>query len=193
MVVDVGPAAARAAWAALAATFGTRVVAKRTSAMMQWAAVGLALARVQRRSQFLDEFTTVIGRTIYAPADLAAGPPPGREFEWIALAVHEHVHVVQWRRDGGLRFALGYLLSPTRRAAYEVEAYATVFALADAFGRERPRTDDLVDSLRHYGLGARALAQAHSALERAAATGVVSPPVAIAVAAVAGLAAEETG
>src|SRR5438874_1806299 len=103
-------------WQALQTRFHTRTKAKHKSLFMQLIAWFLALIRVLPRRSFLHDFTTTIGHTIYTSFDPTSVPVD--PWNRLLLCVHEHQHVVQWQR-GPLRFVLGYLLWPRRRAELE--------------------------------------------------------------------------
>ena len=123
-------------WKFMAERYNSRVVWKRDASMMKAAAIGLSTLRILDRDRFLDDYTTVIGRTIYAPFELggssdASGADDVRSkaaarmrFSQIITCTHEHQHIEQRNRDGAMRFSSTYLLSQRARVRYEAEAYA---------------------------------------------------------------------
>lgn len=141
-------------WQAQAQQFRTRDVLKSTSWLMRAIAWFLAVLRVLSKRSFLQDFTTTIGRVIYLPFDRFAACDEAECWRRLTLCVHEHQHVAQWQR-GPVRFVLGYLLSRTRRAELEAEAYGTALELAAWAHRPLPDPAELAARLRYYGVGPR--------------------------------------
>jgi hypothetical protein len=139
-------------WDALALHFGTRDVVKSRSWLMRAIARFLAVIRVLPRQAFLLEFTTTIGHAIYLPLDRRAPCDEAECWRRLVLCVHEHQHVAQWQR-GPVRFVLGYLLSRTRRAEHEAQAYGTALELAAWAGRPLPDPAEMAQRLQYYGVG----------------------------------------
>ncbi len=139
----------RRVWAHLARRYGTVTVPKARSPLMRAAGLALHAGGVLDRRRFMEGFTTVIGRRIYAPFD-----PGGGEMSPFALldtCIHEHQHVVQLERDGRPRFWGRYLASTRARALYEAEAYTCGLELAWFAGRPMPDPRRVADVLRDYG------------------------------------------
>ena len=95
---------------------------------------------------YLDEYTTVIGTTLYLPSTWQERSPRSR---YVTLR-HEAVHLRQGRRWGRLGMALLYLLPALPvglaygRARLEWEAYAETFrATAEVFGAAQARSPGL--------------------------------------------------
>ncbi len=152
----------------MASTYGTRVVAKHDAWRMRSVARFLDTIGVLDRKEFLDRFTTVIGRTIYAPFEVGVDSSPGKLWGQIMICVHEHQHVVQYARDGAATFSTRYTLSRRARAAYEAEAYSCDLQLH--FWRTGAMKDPsaVAAVLRHYGVGNEHITQATADLTASA-------------------------
>lgn len=71
------------------------------------------------KGDFLENYVTTIGRTIYAhPIWNSKTTPPSR------VVVHELTHILQYQRYGW-KYCLGYLFSKRKRLYYESEAFQT--------------------------------------------------------------------
>lgn len=170
------PDSVQALWLHLAARYRTRLLDKRRSPLMHAVAWVLGTARVLPKDAFLQQYTTTIGRRIYLAWDpWLVDDSPETAWRSLVLAVHEHQHVAQWER-GPVRFVLGYLLSPRRRAELEAEAYGTALELAVWAGRPLPEPRTLAERLRDYACGPRQVAQAARNLEVVAATALSGGP-----------------
>lgn len=155
-------------WDALARRFHTHDVVKSTSWLMQAISWFLAALRILPRRAFLQDFTTTIGHGIYLPFDRRQPCDEQECWRRLTLCVHEHQHVVQWER-GPMRFVLGYLLSPRRRAEHEAEAYGTALELAAWAGWVLPDPDEMAQRLQYYGVGPRQIGHAAALLRAIAA------------------------
>lgn len=144
-----------ALWAAMSREFGTRVVAKETSLSMHLAGLGLGLLRIQKPTEFMERYTTVIGRRIYVPYTPGDAPSEAALWRQASTAAHEHQHVLQAKRDGFIRFASRYLRSPKHRAAYEAEAYGGDIELLVWAGRKARSAKSAADGLAAYGIPLR--------------------------------------
>lgn len=117
---------ALAVWDRLQEHYGTDIRLKADSATMKAAASALGLVGVMERKVFLERYATTLGSTIYMPYE--PGDPFRNAVSQIRLAVHEHQHVVQGRRD--TLYEARYLASKTSRATYEAEAWGAELEVA---------------------------------------------------------------
>lgn len=117
---------AKAVWDHLQEHYGTDVMPKADSAVLKAAASALGLVGVMERKVFLERYATTLGSTIYMPYE--PGDPLRNAVSQIRLAVHEHQHVVQGRRD--TLCEARYLASKTSRATYEAEAWGAELEVA---------------------------------------------------------------
>jgi hypothetical protein len=128
--------------------FGSRYASKAADEM-KLAAQFLERIGVLDAQQFLDDFCTTIGETIYLPYT------PGVASErWplklqAKIALHEHVHVAQFRAGGWVYFGMGYLLR------FEAEAFASEWDYDQWREGSVPEGHVILGrmgSLRHYGV-----------------------------------------
>lgn len=121
-------------WAHLSRRLRSRPVRKAGKPLMR-----IASRVVERRTnlssdEFLDDYVTTIRRRIFIPRAYDQWPFASR----FRLAVHEHQHVAQWRRER-LRYLIRYAASPRHRAEYEAEAMvADEYAMSRVFGHSVP-------------------------------------------------------
>lgn len=162
------PDTVRAFWSHLHTQYGSRIVRKRDASEMKLVATFLDTMGVLERDAFLDRFTTVIGRRIYAP--FAPGDAPTASARWshIVVATHEHQHIVQFMRAGAVPFSTRYTLSRRARADYEAEAYSCDLQLH--YWRTGVMRDParVASVLEHYGLSERHVERAEQQLRDAA-------------------------
>lgn len=112
-------------WAFMQDEFGSAVEQKNDALVMQVAAQLLDVLDIQDKEQFMKDFVTTLGETIYIPFKI--GVEDGRWSLWsqVRVCVHEHQHVVQGNRDGWVEFGSKYLTSSSFRASYEAEAFGS--------------------------------------------------------------------
>lgn len=125
MMAEPQAAAVKAFWAHMQKEFGTSVVLKSSSDMMEVVGQFLDAIGIQDKETFLTRFTTTIGKTIYIPFEIGT---PGEHYDlWrqLRVCVHEHQHVVQGGREGWATFSAQYVSSSSWRAGYEAEAYGS--------------------------------------------------------------------
>lgn len=133
--------------------FGARVEQKGTSGAMQAAATALALVGIQSREQFLSEYVTTMGRTVFVPYEVGS---VGAWSPWqqIATMAHECQHIVQHDRTGLVAHSLDYLTSQAARTRLEAEAYTTSMELHHwHYGSiEGWWMNERAKGMRHYGV-----------------------------------------
>ena len=118
-------------WEHLQEEFGSDIKSKPDSDMMKSIGPILDAMGIMDQDVFMKRYTTTIFETIYIPftlGDTAATPerPHGYPlFNQARLAVHEHMHVRQYQREGAVKFCGSYLLQKSARAHWEAEALLT--------------------------------------------------------------------
>lgn len=168
----------------MARHFGATVVTKRKSLDMQLVAAGFAALRALGKSvpspdDFLDNYSTTIGTTIYMGSPSESFPPEAQ----MEVVTHECMHVVQYQSGGhGLPDGIGmmwlYLVDSGARARFEVEAYRAAAELRFAMSKKVEAPQDILGPLEDsYELDRDALRLAHDLLEiglKTVSTGLVS-------------------
>lgn len=136
-------------------------VSKSDSRWMDLAGKGLAVLGIQTEEEF-EGYTTTIGRTIFIAYEIGV-ESPGYPLEWQAkVAIHETVHVGQWRRGGWVGFGLGYLVNKLELARWEGQAYASEYDIEYWRTGAVPELSQNMDQLYHYGLDGGHVAVAHT-------------------------------
>lgn len=103
-----------------------RLLRKRDSAMMRCIDVLLKVITLWQMREFMTNFITTIGYTVYVPSAWETYPA----YERMVILRHERVHMRQRREYGALLFSLLYLFCPLPcvfayfRMRFEQEAYA---------------------------------------------------------------------
>jgi hypothetical protein len=156
-------------------------VAKSGSIPMQAAGWALNTMGIMDASTFLRDYTTTIGKTIYVPFEI--GVPRSEDDLWqnqVVTCVHEHMHVIQFTRDGKWVFCSRYLLSKAARALYEAEAYRCDMEMAYWRSAVMPSPKELAQNLTHYGCSPLDIEVAEKYLMASAQTiqhgGIISEP-----------------
>lgn len=155
---------AKAVWDRLQEHYGTDVTPKADSAAMKAAASALGLVGVMERKVFLERYATTLGSTIYLQYE--PGDPLRNAVSQIRLAVHEHQHVVQGRRD--TLYEARYLTSKTSRATYEAEAWGAELEVAYWILGDQldllKEADRLAAKIVNYGCGKEQVAHVRALL-----------------------------
>ena len=146
----------------MCSSYHSKVVAKDGSAAMKAAGWALSLMRIEDQNEFLNDFSTTLGRTIYipyVPGEACDGWPLEHQ---IASIVHEHLHVEQYNA-GGWTWQWNYLTNPTKRAGYEAEAYATELETYYWYNKSHLDVHELASVLYSYGCSSAdvAVTEAH--------------------------------
>lgn len=118
-----------ALWAHFEKKYDLTVVKKNKSCLMRLVAWFLSTFDILERARFMKNFATTIGTFIYIPFNVGEYLPRWPLQSQIAIIVHELKHTLQYRetskgRIGDLLFFWRYLRYATRRANFEIEAYA---------------------------------------------------------------------
>jgi len=103
--------------------------------------------RILSKEIFMNYFSTTIGNTIYT--NFKIGDPLYNLASQLALATHEHTHVLQYRKEKFI-FFLKYLFSSSARAKYEAEAYTTNIELHYFLHKEIININYFADALKYY-------------------------------------------
>lgn len=113
------------------------LVEKRTSALMKVIDVLLKLITFGLMKNFMSDFTTTFGYTVYTPSSWESWSDAVK----LIVLRHERVHMRQRKQLGSFWFGLSYLLLPVPsiwayyRMKYEMEAYEeTIRATFEAYG-----------------------------------------------------------
>jgi hypothetical protein len=143
-------------WDFMKKEFGATVVQKEGSELMQVAATLLSALGIQDKEQFMKDFVTTLGRTIYIIFEVGVETPRWPLWNQVRVCVHECQHVVQGEREGWATFDSRYVTSSSFRAGYEAEAYGADMEMEwwrlgpsrfdpYKFAQDRPQ------SLKNYG------------------------------------------
>ncbi len=167
-------------WDHMSRKYSSTVVDKASSVSMQAAAWALDRMGIMDAPSFLRDFATTIGKTIYVPFQI--GEPRSQDdlFAQLVTCVHEHMHVLQFARDGKWVFGSRYLLSKAARALYEAEAYRCDMEMAYWRSAVMPSPKEIAMNLVHYGCSPLDIEVAEKYLTASAQTiqrgGVASEP-----------------
>jgi len=136
---------------------GFRIVRKADSRLHRAIDVALRAVTLGRMRDYLDQYQTTIGRTVYVTSDWDAWPADRR---YVTLR-HEAIHLRQFRKLTLPVMALLYLLVPLPmglayfRARFEMEAYAeSIRAAAEVWGPGEPRRIEFREHVVSQFLGA---------------------------------------
>lgn len=121
MRITVTPGIVRRLWAHMELVFGSNI-ARKDAPEMQLIAQMLDNMGIMDTQDFLNRFTTTLGKTIYIPFNIGTESPGYNLASQMRICVHEHQHVHQFLQAGP-KFSLDYLTDSAHRAAYEVDAF----------------------------------------------------------------------
>lgn len=150
MTRDLQPYEVLAFWRHMQERFETVTVRKADAVEMKVVADVLDALGILNKEHFLQNFTTTIGRKIYAPFDVGAPNDTWDLWDQIVVCVHEHQHVVQHDREG-LSFEVSYLADRAARARFEAEAYRCNLEMHFWRYGTTPSARRLAELLRDYG------------------------------------------
>lgn len=174
----------KAFWKYMSSYYETTTVDKNNSAFMGTIGTFLSAIGVQDKQKFMNSYTTTIGTTIYAPFEVG-DPSKWSLWSQVVVCVHEHMHVIQYRKDGALPFSWNYVTSASKRAKYEAEAYRTNLEMHYWNYKSLPDTQDLANKLVAYNVGAADIAVVKKMLDLSAisvkAGAIISDPVKVAI------------
>jgi hypothetical protein len=165
----ITPELVSSVWQYMSKVYSTSVITKSTSTNMQIVGAFLDKLGIQNKDNFMSNYTTTIGHSIYIPFTI--GIPSGL---WtlenqIIVCAHEHQHVVQANNEGMFKFTMNYLFSADSRAQYETEAYRSTLELFWYYHKALPdNLHPLASMLLPYNLTEQHVAVAEIALSSAA-------------------------
>ena len=155
-------------WNHMMQRYGTRALIKHGSWAMRAIAQLLSMGGILDARSFMNNYTTVIGKTIYTPFEIGSASVESDLWRQIVTAVHEHQHVVQQNRDGQRKFMFRYLTNSSSRARYEAEAYRCNMEMHFWRFGEVPSAHDLAWRLKDYGCAVSDIDMAEELLEASA-------------------------
>ena len=141
----------RAFWDHLCQTMNTHIVTKDDDLGMQLIAGALDAMGIIDTRTFLERYATTIGSQIYLP--FTPGVVVGGWSLWnqVLVGVHEHQHVLQDRKAGGLEYEWDYVTSRAARTQYEVEAMRSAMEIDWRYHRHMQSPRRNAELLRQYG------------------------------------------
>jgi len=159
-------------WSHMLKEFDASVVQKGDSDLMKVVGTVLDAFGVQDKEQFMQDFVTTLGRTIYCPFKIGIESdkwPAWTVWAQVRVCCHECGHVVQGNREGWATFDSRYVTSSSFRAGYEAECYGIDMEMEFwrlgtsgfdpfRFAQERPL------SLKNYGCKEADIEQAQQQL-----------------------------
>lgn len=132
-----------------------KVVRKSDSFWMKVIDVLLRIITLNQMNEYMTEFTTTIGYTVFVPSAWDQYIPRTK----VSLLRHERVHMRQTARMGRLVFSFKYLFWPLpmfyakARAELEMEAYEETIRSASESGVDVTRTVFRDDIIKHFTTG----------------------------------------
>lgn len=130
--------------------YNCSIVQKANQYEMQAIAGLLDVMGIQNHDQFLQDFTTTIGRRIYVNFVIGAGNK-AQLVKQIETLCHECQHVVQFDRDGA-KFFFDYLRSDAARASYEVDGYRVTMEMSYYLTGKVPSVKSIIQSFEGYSI-----------------------------------------
>jgi hypothetical protein len=151
-------------WAFMTRRFRTRAVVKADAVEMRAIGAALDAMGVADKRDFMNRFATTVGRRIYLPFTPGEDTSTWDLAEQLNTCAHEHQHVVQYDRDGALRYGYRYLRNDAARAQYEAEARTTELEIHFWRFGSIPRLELAIQGLASYSLGKSDIAAALATL-----------------------------
>lgn len=140
-------------WTLLQRDLGSIVAPKEKKTVMRIASRIVARRTDTTRVEFMDDFVTTLGRRIYLPFVIGTEEEGWSFRAQMLLAVHEHQHVAQWRKQP-VRFLAQYARSTRKRALFEAEAFLAEFEACAMFDWNPPSLEQRLGTLNGYGVTA---------------------------------------
>ena len=162
--MEITPQLTRGLWRAMNEHYDTRVVHKEKSPLMKAASFGLHTIGIMERETFMERYTTAWGKRIYPWFRVGEGSQRDLWYQ-IVICVHEHQHIVQYRRDGLLRYSALYALNTRRRALLEAEAYRCNMEMKWWRHKKTGDPGSLANRLADYGCSKMDIRAARTYLE----------------------------
>jgi hypothetical protein len=124
-ISDITLEMAAGLWAHMSKVYGTEVIDKDDSAMMEAVGGFLGTFGVLDKTNFMENYGTTIIKNIYIPfrpGEISKRWYPAAQ---CSMCIHEHKHAWQSDDEGTFVFASAYLSKKSSRATYEAQAYST--------------------------------------------------------------------
>ncbi len=152
-------------WSYISYEYDTKIVDKNKSSFMKALGIFLSTFGIMSKKEFLEDFVTTIGKTIYVPFSIGKGKLNENDLlNQIFLCVHEHEHVVQHNKLGR-KYSIRYVLRSSQRAKFETEAYSTSLEIYYWFFKDFLSTDYLSQLLIFYNCKEKDILQSKKALD----------------------------
>lgn len=135
---------------------------------MQGVASFLSAIGVLDKQAFLREYTTTIGRSIYAPFSPGVAGPGWNLWSQVVVCAHEFQHIVQYNKGGFFGYYLPYVFRRAKRTAFETEAYRSALELSYWRFGTMPSAHTIAQMLGGYGVSATDIRVAETALKMSA-------------------------
>ena len=150
---ELTPAVVAGLYQHLSDTYDSQVTSKADAEEMQAIGWALGLMGILDQDTFMQRFATTVFDNIYLPFTPGDFSKVGAQSQ-VILAVHEHEHVVQYRREGPLDFCGSYLAQQSARAHWEAEAYRSSVEMCWFMYGRAPDLDRIARKILNYGCGA---------------------------------------
>lgn len=137
-------------WEYMQGKYGFSVINKNDSSMMKMVDWILSGIGIMDRKEFLNNYSTTVGHSVYIPFVLGEGDSLGL-MDQVIICAHEAQHVVQYNKDNAI-FVGGYVSSKSRRASYEVEAYNVTMEMYYYFTGKVLSSNFLCNLLSKYAI-----------------------------------------
>lgn len=155
---------ARGLWAHLSQHYGTTLLNPYCDDARHDVGLVLDIMGIRNHRRFVRERAITIVDSIYIPFVPGEVTDKWLPVDQVAVAIHEHHHVVQSELRGSMGFVGGYLVRKDVRAALEGEALRTNLELAYWLTGEIADPRPLAASLEAYGCGQDEIASAFNYL-----------------------------
>jgi hypothetical protein len=130
--------------------YGAKIVNKSDSEFMKLVSSFLDGIGVLDKDEFMKNFVTTIGTSIYVPYEVGVDSGWGL-WGQISVLVHELTHCEQYR-DSPAAFMVKYLVNKSDRATYEAQAYGADLEMAYWYTGKGYDLKQRTKSLLNYGL-----------------------------------------
>jgi hypothetical protein len=150
MYTELTPELVKDFWRYMSEEYGTKIVTKKDSSFMSAVGSFLGLMKIQDKEKFMNKYTTTIGKTIYVSFEIGGTTDKNILANQISTCVHEHQHVVQYKKSG-FDFMLEYLFQHDQRAKLEAAAYSTNMEIYYWYTGKMLDTAKLATKLSDYG------------------------------------------
>lgn len=150
-------------WDYMTKKYRSNVIYKASSDEMKLIASILNAFEVVDYKKFMSQFCTTIGNNIY----LSTNYHKILEVDQVALCVHEHVHVRQFKEDP--TSMLKYAVDRSKRTLYECEAYRSNMEILFYLTGKHPSPTEYANLLKYYNVNKKDITFAKEYLTKSAA------------------------